>query len=150
MSKFVRWHNNVVAAVAIVFALFMGFILFRDPDVCFRSNDSNWADSEFNTKGRHYDNMVFYFEAYKLHCNAPNAQLLRTTSKNWFNLFAWPNYINHVQWRLPYAEPDPAIGSYFPISGDKNCADSPNTKEEMNLLKVKSKRYIAELEKSGP
>lgn len=65
--------------VGAVFVLVFGCLAFHNPDVTLRSSDGRWADSEVGFKGRNFDDLVFYFEGYKLKCHASKASLTRAT-----------------------------------------------------------------------
>jgi hypothetical protein len=104
-------------AVGIVFFLVFGFLFLRNTDATFRSSDGKWADSEITFKGRDFRLIVINFEDYKLKCQAPKATLLRATSRNWINVFAWPNYLLDKKWHVPYDNRYPELGDYR----DPNC-----------------------------
>jgi len=116
-------HAFALAAIvlaAVTLFVFGNFFL-GDPDVSFRSSDANWADSENRHKGRDFSVILLSFERYKRNCSAPQAALLRTTRQHWLNAFAWRSYLQDPEWSVPYADPVPQIGNYYPPVTMKHC-----------------------------
>jgi hypothetical protein len=104
-----RYH---ITALTIIF-LVLGYLAYNNPSASFRSSDNQWADSEVVFKGRQFDNAIVpEFESYKLQCSAPKAKLIRTTKQQWVDIFAWPSYFTNPKWRVPYGEPNEALGDY--------------------------------------
>ena len=130
--------------VSIVIVL-LGYIFLGDPSVQFRSSDSNWADSEILMKGRDFTGIVYFFETYKLKCNAPSATLIRTTQVNWYNVFAWLSYFTDKKWKVPYGPPDPQIGVYFPDTFQKHCYNESLSPSELEVIKSNSSRFMDNL-----
>jgi hypothetical protein len=120
----------------------VGWLLLSNPDVKFRSSDSNWADGESQSKGRDFDSVVTYFELYRLDCNAPSARLLRTTRREWWNVFAWPSYLLDPKWQVPYAEPDERIGYYYPPITAEHCYNVPRSMDQFQRAKDEMRRFV--------
>ena len=91
--------------ILILTALYLiGWFIYR-PAVRFESSDGKWGDRELPLKGRDFYEIVYYFEKYKLRCNAPDVTLVRTTPKKRLNIFGWPSYLFDEKWKLEYKEP---------------------------------------------
>jgi len=94
----------IVVAIVILTVLYLiGWFFFR-PAIGVESSDGKWGDGESPLKGRDFENIVYYFEKYKLRCNAPEATLVRITPKNLLNIFGWPSYLFSDKWKLEYRE----------------------------------------------
>jgi len=75
------------------------------PDVSYESSDAKWTDSESHFKGRDFEVISSGFQRYISECKVSDVQLLRVSKKNYWNVLAWPNYLLHSKWQLPYSEP---------------------------------------------
>ena len=139
----VTWAPIVFGIVALIYAS----IYFSTPDVHFRSSDSGWADYEINFRDRNFRRIVYNFEGYKLICKKPDVVLLRTTHKNWFNIFAWPNYWQDRKWLVPYAAPDPGIGKFFPHpEDDKHCYNDEWKEELLDQARKNMQAHLKRIE----
>jgi hypothetical protein len=131
--------RHVIALSAIAFVL--GYLMFNNPNVEYRSSDGRWEDGEVGFKGRTFQSVIAVdFEMYKLGCSAPKATLLRTTRENWFNVFGWPSYFSNPKWRVPYADPNPASDGYR----EPACMDAL-TDQELNDAEDRANRYVSAL-----
>src|SRR5262245_38485879 len=108
----------------------VGWFFYR-PSVGFESSDGKWGDHESPFKGRYFDEIVYYFEKYRLRCNVPEVTLVRTTPKNPFNIFAWPSYLFNPKWKLEYREPTDFPGGYY--AKIRDCYNKPTLMEEWKL-----------------
>jgi hypothetical protein len=133
----------VMVAVASPFLMFT-YWMYGNPDVDFRSSDSNWADSEVRFKGRQFEDIVFLFELYKLDCDAPTAKLVRTTPIRWYNLLAWPSYLRDIKWNVSYREGGPAISGYY----EPSCMHGSSHEQDERAEK-KASEYIHHLREGG-
>src|SRR5215813_4927238 len=94
-------RKMIVVAIVILTGLYLiGWFFFR-LSVEFESSDSKWGDSE-DLKGRDFEDIVYYFEKYKLRYNVPEVPMVRTTPKNLLNIFRWPSYLFNDKWKLEY------------------------------------------------
>ena len=124
-----------VATTLILTVLYLiGWIIYR-PAVRFESSDGKWGDHELPLKGRCFDEIVYYFEKYKLRCNAPEVMMVRTTPKNLLNIFGWPSYLFDEKWKLEYREhPTDFSGGFYANIWD--CYTTPptgiNEEEKLN------------------
>jgi hypothetical protein len=112
----------IVVAIIILTVLYLiGWLFFR-PAIEVESSDGKWGDGESLFKGRDLEEIVYYFEKYKLRCNAPEVTMVRTTPKNLLNIFGWPSYLFNDKWKLEYREhpTDFSKGYYAKI---KDCYD---------------------------
>src|SRR5262245_35982875 len=98
--------------VKLIIPVFLFVIFFHPliiglirPDCSYESSDGKWWDQEVGIKGRGFDDMVYYFELYKLRCDVPTVKLVRTTRKNPFNVLAWHNYLTDEKWKIEYGAP---------------------------------------------
>jgi len=108
-SRFGVLEYGFIAAIA----LGIGYLCRNNPSVAFRSSDGKWADNEVVFKGRTFQDVIVpEFEMYKLQCSAPHATLLRTDAIAWYDVFAWPSCLTNPKWRVPYADPNPALDDY--------------------------------------
>jgi hypothetical protein len=139
----VTWRTHLVAASII--ALACGYFLFHSPNVTLRSSDGRWADSEIQSKGRSFDELVWNFEGYKLSCSALDAKLVRATPEFWYDVFAWPNYLTDRKWHVPYSNTHPEIGDYYPQTTMQNCATAPKSPALMKQADAETARYLAML-----
>jgi hypothetical protein len=124
-----------------IFILIIGYLMFGNPDSGFRSSDGKWADSEVQFKGRDLKSIVFYFEEYKLACNAPKAVLLRSTPQVWYNIFAWPSYLTDKKWRVPLSDAHPEIGNYH----EESCMNENGTTAVVHQAEKNADRYLDSL-----
>lgn len=138
-----RKKRIIVGTLAIY--VLVCYILVGNPDASFRSSDSNWADSEYQIKGRDFDDIVFLFEGYKIKCTAPTANLVRTTPKNLFNVFAWPGYLIRKKWSVPYEPEDPQIGTHYPHASQNHCYNEGWKPEVSKLAEINMELYIEQL-----
>ena len=99
------------------------------PVVGFESSDRRWGDHENQIKGRYFDEIVFYFETYKMHCKEPNVTMVRTTAKNPWNIFAWPNYLMDDKWKLEYQD----VSNLSEIVWYQKCYYKEMTEQERDL-----------------
>jgi hypothetical protein len=113
----------VVTTLILAILYWIGWFFYR-PSVGFESSDGKWGDHESPFKGRYFDEIVYYFEKYRLRCNVPEVTMIRTTPKNPLNIFAWPSYLFNAKWKLEYREPttDFPDGYYAMI---KDCYNKP-------------------------
>lgn len=123
--------------------------LFRNPDVSFRSSDSNWAGGESSFKGFGFDSVAFSFEMYRLKCQADSAQLIRTTKMQWWNVFAWPSYMTDPKWNVPYGQPDPRIGSSILRGKMAQCARAGLTLDEREFARRRSAELVLSFSHDG-
>lgn len=93
----------VVTILVLTVLYLIGWFIYR-PAVRFESSDGKWGDRELPWKGRDFEEIVYYFEKYKLRCNALDVTLVRTTPKNLLNIFGWPSYLFDDKWKLEYRE----------------------------------------------
>src|ERR1700690_1203290 len=128
--------------VALVVGAIVGYFLFGNPDITLRSSDGKWADNEIQFKGRHFEDLVWNFEGYKLKCVAPGAVLLRATPEYWFNIFAWPSYLSNRKWRPPYSDAHSEIGSYYPPDNVTGCFNDGWSPEILKKTDVNAARYL--------
>jgi hypothetical protein len=126
-------------------AMLIGYFLYGNPDADFRSSDGKWADGEDSFNGRHFEDVVVYFEAYKLNCSASKAILLRTTPQDWNNFFAWRRYKTDRKWRVPFGKEIPEIGNYYPPVNLPNCANQGWSDRVSNVANSNAKRYLNHL-----
>lgn len=139
-------RRSVLKLGAVALLLAVCFILFGDPDVDFRSSDSQWADSEIQSKGRTFEIVVANFEAYRLMCEAPTAKLVRTTETFWINIFALPSYLTDKKWQVPYAAEDPEIETYYPPASDAgHCYNAGRPSGLMDRAVANATAYIGAL-----
>lgn len=133
-------------AVTTAFILIGSYWLFGNTDAVFRSSDGKWADSETQFKGRGFKVIVWNFEAYKLGCGRPHAQLVRATPQHWYNPFVWYSYISEPKWRVPYSDAHPEIGNYYPQTAAENCDGSRGSAYlESKTIDAAAARYLAQL-----
>lgn len=129
-------RNHILVGSA--FILIFGLLFLRAPDAIFRSSDGQWADSEVGFKGRDFRTVVEYFEAYKLKCGVKEATLLRATSRNWVNIFAWYGYLTDKKWRVPYSGLYPERGDYF----EPSCQQGGWSDAEWKAISAAADREI--------
>lgn len=132
-----------VAAILTVLYL-IGWFFYR-PAVRFESSDGKWGDRELPWKGRDFEEIVYYFEKYKLRCNAPEVTMVRTTPKNLLNIFGWPSYLFDDKWKSEYREhPTDFPGSFYSKIWD--CYNNPSgiANEEEWLIRA-SEEFIKNL-----
>jgi hypothetical protein len=114
----------VVAILILTVFYSIGWFFYR-PAVEFESSDGKWGDHESLLKGRDFEEIVYYFEKYKLRCNAPEVTMVRTTPKNLLNIFGWPSYLFDEKWKLEYREhPTDFSKGYYAMIED--CYDKPS------------------------
>lgn len=113
----------------------------------FESSDANWCDMEVLIKGRGLDEVVFHFELYKLLCDAPTATLVRTTTKNPFNIFAWPGYLYDEKWKLPYRAPSGITQEslFGKIIGEGRCYSTPKTGQDLDIVHQRTQKFMENL-----
>ena len=144
MRVYYRYQSHIVVISTV--AILLGYALFRNPDANFRSADGNWADGEISFKGRDFESVVWYFEEYKANCLVPDAVLLRTTPRNWLNVYAWPSYLTEKKWRVPYGEALQSIGGYYPPANDgTHCYNSPLGPASDDDRDLKVRQYLDQL-----
>jgi hypothetical protein len=104
------------------------------PDCSYESSDGKWHDRELQLKGRGFDDIVALFELYKLRCDAPTVNLVRTTRKIPLNIFAWHNYLRDEKWKIEYGVPSSKKqrSADMPVHGDAVAGEPPC----YNTLKV--------------
>ena len=135
--------GRIIAIVVVV--LLGGYWLFGNPDAVFRSSDGEWADSEYQSKGRTFEVIVWNFELYKLRCAAPNAVLVRATPQLWFNVFALPSYYANAKWRVAYSNEHSELGDYYPPASANNCYNAGSSPESMKTADENAAKYLATL-----
>jgi hypothetical protein len=91
-----------IASILILVILYSIGCFFYRPFVAFESSDGKWLDHENLIKGRDFREIVYYFEKYRLRCNASAVTMIRTTPKNPMNIFGWPSYLFDEKWKLEY------------------------------------------------
>jgi hypothetical protein len=104
------WYLSCFLLLA-SFILFIMFGMFslHTPDVSYESSDGKYSDSELHFKGRGFEAIISGFERYKEECGVNKVSLFRVTEKNYWNVFAWPNYLAHSKWLTPYREPTSGV-----------------------------------------
>ncbi len=72
-------------------------------DLVFASSTGRWTAEEDLIRGRHFEHIVLAHELYKIHCNQPDASLVRTKPKKrpW-NWAFWFDDYDDPKWRVPY------------------------------------------------
>lgn len=136
----------ITVAVATAIGLALGYLRFGAPDAAFQSSDGQWADSELQLKGRSFKRVVLQFELYKVRCGAPDAELLRVTQEEWFNVFAWPSYVTDKKWRVPLGKMNPQISRYTPRASDQgHCMNRAGGEDEWATAKTNASIYIEAL-----
>src|SRR3989344_6159384 len=116
------------------------------PSASFESSDGNWGDRELPLKNRDFDSMSFFFELYKIKCNAKEASLYRTTQTQYWNIFYWPSYLLEKKWLVPYKEASPHIkGGIYPDATKEHCFNGPESDAVVNEAARRSKDYIKSL-----
>lgn len=116
------------------------------PSVSFESSDGNWGDNEIPLKNRDFDSMAYFFELYRIKCNAKEAVLYRTTPEQYWNIFHWPSYLLEKKWRVPYKSESPHIkGGAFPDITKANCFNGPESDAIVNEASKRAKDYIKSL-----
>lgn len=116
------------------------------PSASFESSDGNWGDRELPLKDRDFDSMVYFFELYKIKCNAKDAILYRTTQTQYWNIFHWPSYWLENKWLVPYEESSKYIqGGIYPGVTKEHCFNSPQSDITVNEAIKRSKDYIKSL-----
>ena len=116
------------------------------PVASFESSDGNWGDNEIPLKNRNLDSMVYFFELYKIKCNASGAILYRTTKAEYLNIFHWPSYLVEKKWSVPYKVASSHIkeGSFLAESKE-HCFNGPQSGTVVNEAIKISKGYIQDL-----
>jgi hypothetical protein len=127
----VKMIYYVLTTLILTILYLIGWFIYR-PSVAFESSDGKWGDHELLLKGRDFHEITYYFEKYKLRCNAPSVTLIRTTPKNLLNIFAWPSYLFDEKWKLKYREPSNSFqgGFYAKIWDCYNKPSGINNEEE--------------------
>ena len=116
------------------------------PSASFKSSDGNWGDRELQLKNRDFDSMSFFFELYKIKCNAKEASLYRTTQTQYWNIFYWPSYLLEKKWLVPYKEASPHIkGGIYPDATKEHCFNGPESDATVKEAVRRSKDYIKSL-----
>ena len=116
------------------------------PSASFESSDVNWGDRELPLKNRDFDSMSFFFELYKIKCNAKEAILYRTTQTQYWNIFHWPSYLLEKKWLIPYKDASPHIkGGIYPDATKEHCFNGPESDAVVNEAARRSKDYIKSL-----
>jgi hypothetical protein len=115
-------RKMIVVAILILIVLYLIGRFFSGPSIEVESSDGKWGDSESPLKGRDFEEIIYYFEKYKMRCNVPEVTMVRTTPKNLLNIFGWPSYLFNDKWKLEYREhpTDFSKGYYAKI---KDCYD---------------------------
>ena len=83
----------------IITAFAFGIVSFaaHATEISFESSDGLWSDSTVERKGRDFQSILWYFEAYRLKQNKPEVTLVRITPK--------PMFANRdPKWEVPLAE----------------------------------------------
>jgi hypothetical protein len=120
----------IVAILILTILYLIGWVIYR-PSVTFESSDGKWRDRELLLKGRYFREVTYYFEKYKLRCNATAVTMIRTTPKTLLNIFAWPSYLFDEKWKLEYRESSISAQESFAQIWD--CYNTPsgiNNEEE--------------------
>jgi hypothetical protein len=138
-------YRGWISLVVAVGTVLLGYTFFSNPNVSFRSSDEQWADAEYQGKGRTFEVIVEQFEGYKIKCSAPEAVLLRTTRQNWINAFAWLSFFTDKKWRVPYAEASTKLGDYYPPSNQENCFNKPWAPATIKASESNARRYLNNL-----
>jgi hypothetical protein len=133
----------VVTILILTVLYLIGWFIYR-PAVRFESADGKWGDRELPWKGRDFEEIVYYFEKYRLRCNAPEVAMVRTTPKNLLNIFGWPSYLFDDKWKLDYIEPRDFPGGFYSKVWD--CYFKPSVIEnEKGMLSQARDEFIKNL-----
>jgi hypothetical protein len=137
----------VVTILILTILYLIGWFIYK-PAVSFESSDGKWGDRELPLKGRSFYGIVYYFEKYKLRCNAPEVTMVRTTPKNLINIFGWPSYLFDEKWKLEYREPPSDFqGGFYAKIWD--CYTTPpsgiNEEERLNQAREEFFRNLANI-----
>ena len=102
---------------------------FRFHDAYFESSDGVWADGTVLFKGRDFESVLWYFEAYKLKRNRPDVTLVRVTpDSRW--MFLWKREERgDPMWKVP-------VG---PSHGRRPYIGSGLTEKEMSEVSRRAK-----------
>jgi hypothetical protein len=119
----------------------IGWFIYR-PAVRFESSDGKWGDRELPIKDRDFHEIVYYFEKYKLRCNAPEVSMIRTTPKSLLNIFGWPSYIFNEKWKLEYrAPPSDFQGGFYTKIWDYYTTPPDGINEEERLNQARDEFF---------
>jgi hypothetical protein len=111
-------------------------------DVSFESSDGKWADNEIIFKGREFEQIVWYFEKYKMKSGNVDAELYRTTEPGFFsNRF-------EIKWKVPYRPSAEHInGGYYVAPEFRGRVDINHSEKERQELDRRAEAYIESLKK---
>ena len=133
-------RNKRIFKAALIILLGYSFVAwFSWPAVSFESSDGGWRDHEILLKDRDFQAMVYFFEHYKIVCDANEALLVRTTEINRLNIFYWPSYIADKKWKIPYRAPTEN-------RANRACYDTASHSEEIsNTAILRSREFVESL-----
>lgn len=75
-------------------------------NVVFESSDGRWMDFTDNLKGRHFDSVLWTFEAYRFLENQPDVTLVRITERQ-------EGAKDLVEWKVPHGLPSGLARAYL-------------------------------------
>jgi hypothetical protein len=139
----------IIGFIPMVITIYHLFYGLTWPDCSYESSDGRWRDQEIQIKGRDFEDMIYFFELYKLRCDASTAKLVRTTRKYPINVFAWRNYLNDDKWKIGYGYPVSEDSANFyhvalgdSINGIHNCFNVPKTDNDYEMAREASRKFI--------
>lgn len=147
MSKITRAYLAGVATVLLPLLAFLLLVQDVSTDVSFQSSDGQWADHERPADGRGFAAVLMNFELYRLQCDAPDAELQRTTpTPRWYTLRFWLEDRSRPEWKLPYAEALPYMESGdYPPAYMQHCANLPASPEMFEAAAARSRERVSML-----
>jgi hypothetical protein len=138
-----------IVAVCLIGYLLLSCVLvmifgLEPTTVSFQSSDGEWADSEDLWKGRTFEQIVFFFELYKIKCVQPDSRLQRITKKpKIYTLENWANDYRDLKWHIPYVEPLPNTeGGHYPPLTREHCDNIPVSQQQLDLAHQRATQYI--------
>lgn len=118
-----RWKRRLLIAAASVPVLIFAYVTVglwivhrvnhtkfsyhnAGTDLTFESSDRIWIGDEDLLRGRHFEQVLFDFELFRIRCQKPQASLLRTKPrKRPWNWAYWFDDYQELKWRVPYSIP---------------------------------------------
>ena len=143
-ARTITAQNRIALLLALLAALILPpwLMPWAGTDVAVRSSDGRWSDSEVLIKGRRFEDLIFLFELFRINCNAPGANLQRTTpwphpwSREW-----WFDTRFDRRWRVPYVEDEPADTAF----AQPACSPGASSGDSDQLARERANAFLQSL-----
>lgn len=145
--KYFKVIVGILIFFSISFIVLINCLFYsQGTDVAYISSDGKWADHEMLFKGRDFNQIVYFFEEYKIKCNAPDVRLERLRSKSeWYSFSSLFDKETDKKWQVPLSSHFLFVSSGFslPPIEPSACDKYDLTDEQKSQLKLAAEKYFS-------